>query len=181
MDWKNFFKLIVFKEEPAGIRPYFMSHLIVCDSIPLECLLIEKFNRLRLTSSEKKLFSMDHRKIIHSHHYFKGLEFKRIFENFRTKIISDNDSHLHFFTQAGGVYLFIELMKDRDPQLKNKKIICETTEIPLPLLRIPLRSTIEFRLIHNPSVQNWFGAFPSLWAKSEIIRLFDHKNKETVA
>ena len=177
MDWKEYFKLMVFKVSPEGNRPYFQSQISIKEEIPMGELLMEKFERkFRLTPSESKRFSLEHRKILHCQRYFKSKEFERIFINFTERLSHEKCQELVFETHGGGVYLFMALMRYQGREFDGKTITCITNEIPLPILKLPLKSTVNIRFIYRPYGINYFSIFPSLWSRPEIIRLFDKKD-----
>lgn len=177
MDWKNFFNLKIMLHEASGTRPYFQSPLSVREDIPLEDLLLGRFDKWQLTPSESRRLTMEHRKILFNHHYFNSKECERIFLNFLERIAKERESHLHFSTKLGGIYLFLWAMKHQGNELKSKVITCETSEIPLPVLRVPLTSHNAITLVYKADNEGVFSSFPSLWSRPEIIRLFDRKKK----
>lgn len=170
-DWREFFRLTVYKETLQGPRPFFRSVLKVFEEFTIEELMMREFEDLNLTVNEKKLFSLALRKIWIRHDYFKTAEFDRIAENFARLISSEKEQLLTFSTHAGGIYLFQNLLKYVPSLAKDKKLICYTSELPLKIIEqeIPPSSSIHFIL--KPGQGTFFINFPTLWHKSYLIDL----------
>lgn len=171
MDWQEFFHLKVFKETLSGTYPYFEHELRVPREFSLEELLLEKFTALNLSEEEKKHFSLQIRKIYLRHNYFKCREFERILNNFIRKLSEDKDQILTLSTTAGGIYLFMGLLKQSPMILDEKRIICYSSELPLDTLEVP-RFSSHIHFILRPHSQSFLRKFPSLWKDSHLIDLF---------
>lgn len=171
MDWQEFFHLKVFKETLSGTSPYFEHELRVPRDFSLEELLLEKFTALNLSEEEKKHFSLQIRKIYLRHNYFKCREFERILNNFIKKLSEDKDQILTLSTTAGGIYLFMGLLKHSPMILDEKRIICYSSELPLDTLEVP-RFSSHIHFILRPHSQSFLRKFPSLWKDSHLIDLF---------
>ncbi|HXH76490.1 MAG TPA: hypothetical protein VNJ08_16080 [Bacteriovoracaceae bacterium] len=176
MDWKTFFNFTVIKYDINGNHPYFHSKLFVPNKFPIEDLLVTKFDNWNMTESEKRRLTLNLRKILHCHHYFNSLEFERISGNFIERLVDDKDDELHFSTEGGGVFLLLAVLKGQHPGLKRKKIICETSEIPIPIMRLPLENNLQMELHYRPGSKSFLAGFPSLWARPEVLQLFDTKS-----
>lgn len=162
MEWKDYFKLKIFKETLGGSQLYFQSELKIKEDFEIEKLSLEEFDYLNLSDQEKKLLSLSLRKILLRCQYFKSYEFKRIVENFAERIVRENHQLLTFSTQGGGTYLFTGLLLFAPLSLENKKIICYTNELPLKIKGLcpENNSTVHF-IPHVPS-KTFFGNIPSL-------------------
>lgn len=173
MDWKDYFKLSVWRETPEGSRPYFQSELKVPEEFSIDELLMEKFDHLKLSERERKRFSLHLRKIFLRHHYFKSLEFKRIVENFSERLHNEKDVELTFSTNGGGIYLFMALLQNNDPILKDKRLKCYSSEIPLDILKIesPYLESIQF--FFRSHSKSYLKDITGLWQNSQLIDLFD--------
>lgn len=180
MEWKKFFTLTVWKEDERGRHPYFHSELSVPE-IAVEDVLLSKFLDQGLTPQEIGRLTLGHRKILHSLHFFNSLEFHRISENFMQRLSREEDQELRFHTTAGGIYLFLALIKHSPDPLKNKSIYCETTEIPIPVMQLPPTPTVGLKLIYSPQARSYLAGLPSLWGRPEVLRLFDKKEWAHVA
>ena len=172
-DWKEFFKLTVYKETLQGPRPFFLSELKVFEEFTLEELMLREFEDLNLSVAEKKLFSLSLRKIWLRHDYFKTAEFDRIAENFARLISSEKEQLLTFSTNAGGIYLFLNLLKYNPSLAEDKKLICYTSELPLRIIDQEGPPSPSVHLILKPGRETFFRNFPSLWHKSYLIDLSD--------
>lgn len=171
MDWQEFFHLRVYKETLTGTSPYFEQELKVPQEFSMGELLLEEFASLNLTEEEKKNFSLQVRKIYLRHNYFKCREFDRILNNFIKKLSEDKDQILTFSTTAGGIYLFMGLLKESPLLLQDKRIICYSSELPLDTLDVP-RFSSNIHFILRPHSRSFFRSFPSLWKDSHLIDLF---------
>lgn len=160
MDWKDFFKLSVMKEGPDGNHPYFHFELKVSENFTMDELLMKEFDYLNLSPDEKKHFSLNHRKIFLRQHYFHCPEFERIVENFVERLIHEKEQVLTFSTKGGGVHLFLALIRREEAILKDKKLICYTTEMPLQM-NLPLQENLQFIL--TSSGPSFFKNIPTLW------------------
>lgn len=174
MDWKDFFTIKVNKVEHDQQWPYFSSRLRFSEDFDISDLLMCRFQNFQMTPSECKRLSLDHRKILHNLHYFNSKEFERIYLNFEQRLLAEKDETLHFKAYGGAIYLFIEAMKQHE-KFKATRIICETTEIPLPVVRIPLENRSPLQFVYSAEGRSIFAPFPSIWAQPQIIALFDRK------
>lgn len=173
MDWKDFFKLTVTRETLQGSHLYFQSELKVSDNFNIDELLMSQFLYLNFTDREKRLFTINIRKIFLSHHFFKTHEFERIAENFIERLSHEKDQLLTFSTSAGGIYLFLALLKNAPPFLKEKKLICYTSELPLKILNFDHLINNDVHFILRPHAKSVFKDFPTLWQQSNLIDLFE--------
>lgn len=173
MDWKDFFKLSVTRETLEGDHLYFQAELKVHENFPIDELLMREFLYLNLTDREKRLFSINIRKIFVNHHYFKSPEFDRIADNFIDRLASEKEQLLTFSTSAGGIYLFMALLKKSPKFLNEKKLICYTSELPLDIMTICHGPSEDVHFILRPHAQSYFKDFPTLWQKSNMIDLFE--------
>lgn len=167
---------MVVKKKSESSHPYFQSSLRVPEEFNMEELLVSRFDDWNLTEDEKKRLNLNLRKILHCHHYFNSVEFERISGNFIERLLNEKGQELHFCTQGGGVYLFMAVIKAQPRILEGKKIVCETSEVPLPIMKLPHINKLQVQFIYRPENISFFAAFPSLWAKPQIIQLFDPKS-----
>lgn len=172
MDWKDFFTLTVVRETIQGQHKYFHANLQIPEEFAMNELLMREFDYLELNDREKKLFSLNVRKIFLRHKYFKSKEFERICNNFIARLSKEQDQLLTFSTSGGGIYLFMALLKDPPTFLKEKKLICYTSELPLDIMRISEESN-DVHFILRPHSRSFFKDFPTLWQKSNLIDLFE--------
>ncbi len=172
MNWKDFFKLTVLKETMDGTHPYFQAELRVPEEFTMEELLMKEFDYLELNDREKKLFSLNLRKIFLRHQYFNSREFERISENFVEKLSQEKDQLLTFSTCGGGIYLFMALLRGPAPFLEEKKLICYTSELPLDIMKRGEGFSSNFHFILRPQGHSFLLNFPTLWQKSNLIDLF---------
>lgn len=172
MDWKEFFNLTVVRETITGSHKYFNANLQIPDEFSMDELLMREFEYLELNERERKLFSLNVRKIFLRHKYFKSREFERISENFIERLSKEKDQLLTFSTSGGGIYLFMAMLKSPPAFLKEKKLICYTSELPLDVMRISEESN-DVHFILRPHSRSYFMNFPTLWQKSNLIDLFE--------
>jgi hypothetical protein len=172
VDWKNYFNLTVIRETIQGPHKYFNANLQIPEEFSINELLMREFEYLELNEREKKLLSLSVRKILLRHKYFKSKEFERICDNFVTRLSKEKDQLLTFSTSGGGIYLFMAMLKDPPVFLKEKKLICYTSELPLDLMRISEESN-DVHFILRPHARSFFKDFPTLWQKSNLIDLFE--------
>lgn len=168
MDWKDYFKLRVQRETLQDSQLYFQAELRTPDHFTMEELMLREFEYLNLSNDEKKQFTLNLRKIWLRHHYFKSAEFDRIVENFAERVSREKDQLLTFSTRGGGIYLFASLLKKDPGFLKEKKLICYTTE--MPLIQIEACSD-NIHFILRPGPGRFFKNFPTLWKNSHLIDL----------
>lgn len=171
MNWKDYFKLNIYRETLEGPHHYFKSELKTPEHFSMEELMIREFEYLNLTEREKKQFDLNLRKIWLRLHYFKSAEFNRIVENFTDRLSQEKDQLLTFSTNGGGIYLFTSLINNSPGFLKEKKLICYTTEIPLNTFDIKIVNPTPVHFILKPGPGRYFKEFPSLWQKSHLIDL----------
>lgn len=169
MKWQDFFKLTI--RDKSG-RIFYQSQLETPEEFVMHELIFSQFDHLNLTVIEKKKLSLGLRKILVCHKLFKGLHFKQSCKALKQKILNSKENEFVFSTQGGGIYLFIHLLND--PLLKNKKIICYTSELPLSALPIPSKSNIQF--IFRPSSTSYLADFSTLWKESDNLKLFELKD-----
>lgn len=166
MNWTEFFKLTVLRETLQGPHRYFHSELKIPSNFSIEELAIEEFAHLQLSDIEKKLFSLSYRKLYLRHRFFRTPEFERISENFAERIAVEKEQLLTFSTDGGGVYLFLNLMKQNPLFLQEKRIICYTSEPPLQMITMGQMVSDQILIILRPHKKSFFKDFPSLWDKS---------------
>lgn len=167
MNWKDFFDLKVLKSGEV----FFKAQLKVHENFSLDELLIRRFEHFNLTHIEKKKLSLPLRKIILCHDYFRSSQFKKLCKEFQRKIEHCPEKELIFTTQGGGIYLFLELMQHSS--CKGKKIICYTSELPLPIMSLPKHPAVQF--IYSPHQMSFLSDFSTLWKESELMALFELK------
>lgn len=172
MDWKDFFKLTVVRETIQGPHKYFHAQLHIPEEFAMNELLMREFEHLELNERERKLFNVSVRKIIVRHKYFKSREFERICENFIERISHEKEQLLTFSTSGGGIYLFMAMLKNPPSFLKEKRLICFTSELPLDIIRVG-DNTGDVHFILRPHSRSYFKDFPTLWQKSNLIDLFE--------
>lgn len=163
MDWKDFFRITILKETLNGQELYFQTDLEIPTHFSMEEIAKDEFEYLNLSEFEKKHLSLALRKIILRHHYFKGPEFVRILENFIRLVEQDKDQFLTFSTQGGGVNLFLALQKVRPELLKEKKLICYTSERPLKIMGRSASENPGALIITRHSQKGYFSKLSSLW------------------
>jgi hypothetical protein len=178
MDWQNFFHLTVSTESLGKKTVFFNASLQVTDHFVVKDLILPRFEYLNLSLYEKKKFSIGVRKIILSHEVFISEEFKKSYEAFKRKILKNKSHEFTFFTQGGGIYLFLSLLNE-EKELKDKKITCYTSEIPLPIFSWTNKSHIHF--IYRPEKLSYLSDFSSLWKNSDVLSLFELNDFETAA
>lgn len=169
MHWKDFFKLKVFKHTANGAQLYFQSELKVPDQFSMPELIMGQFDHWKISETDKKLLSLNLRKILLCHEHFHSKEFRLMSQKLADKICKEKSKTLELSTTGGGIYLFL-------PQVSKialeKKIICETSELPLPIFKVPdTKGHIQF--VYRPEAQSYLSQFPSLWEKSELLELFE--------
>ena len=162
MDWKDFFKLTVMKDGPNGGHPYFHSELKVPENFSMEELLIKEFDHLGLPPHERKYLTINHRKILLRERYFHCAEFERITQNFIERLAHEKDQVLTFSTSGGGIYLFVALLK-HPLLLREKKLICYTTEFPLLNAKFVQGQEPNLILVHQKEAPSFFKHIPTLW------------------
>lgn len=162
MDWKDYFRLTIFRETLSGSQLYFQSELKIQENFEIESLSLDEFDYLNLSEQEKKLLSLSLRKILLRCQYFKSYEFKRIVENFAERISRENHQLLTFSTQAGGTYLFTGLLHFTPEVLNEKKIICYTNELPLKIKGLCPENNRSIHFITHVPYRTFFGNIPSL-------------------
>lgn len=162
MEWKDYFKLKIFKETLSGPHLYFQSELKIKEEFEIETLSLDEFDYLNLSSDEKKALSLSLRKILLRCQYFKSYEFKRIVENFAERISRENQQLLTFSTQGGGTYLFTGLLHFTPEVLVEKKIICYTNELPLKIKGLCPENNRSIYFIPHVPYRTFFGNIPSL-------------------
>lgn len=177
MNWQNFFKLTVAKSGKKGEEIFFKAELQTPQEFPMHDLIISRFNHLNLSPIEKKKFSIGMRKIILCHELFQTASFNNICSEFKHKIERSAEKELIFSTQGGGIYLFLHLIKDS--KLKGKKIICYTSELPLPIMS--LRKNPDIQIIYRPHGESYLTDFSTLWKESEVLSLFELKDYKASA
>jgi len=170
MKWQNYFHLSVQKFKTNEI--VFEAQLKPVENHHFEDLIISRFNRFKLSELDKKKLSLDMRKIILEYRLFESAEFKKICENFKKKIQKMPEKELILTTQGGGIYLFMQMLNSTE--LRQKKIICYTSELPLPFVKTAKKSNVHF--IYSPKTSSFLSHIPSLWSETEIISLFELKD-----
>jgi hypothetical protein len=168
MQWKDFFKFTVMK---SG-KTFFQDQLATPEDLPMHQLIISRFQHLQLNSIEKKKLSLDLRKIIVCHDQFHSKLFRQMVKDFQSKIEKCPEQELTFSTQAGGIYLFLNLKASK--ALASKKIVCYTSELPLPLVSFSKLMNIQF--IYRPGRQSYLADFSTLWKEPELLTLFELKD-----
>ncbi len=175
MNWKDFFKLKVFKHTAHGKQLYFQSELRVPDHFSMPELIMGKFDHWHISEADKKLLSLNLRKILLAHEHFHSQEFKLISAAFMDKVSKEKNSTLELSTTAGGIYLFLPQMNKLPIE---KRIICETSELPLPIFKMPANKK-QIQFIYRPMPQSYLSQFPSLWEESELLSLFEQNARKT--
>jgi hypothetical protein len=172
MNWQDFFKLKVSKSNAAGSEIFFQANLRLPHDFPVNHLIMSRFDHLGLSPEEKRKLSLGLRKIILCHEVFHTKEFRDLCRDFRTKIERSRENELVFSTQGGGIYLFLQLLSESSFQ--SKKILCYTSELPLPILEPHKRPEIQF--IYRPHGHGYLSDFSTLWSKSDLLELFELKD-----
>jgi hypothetical protein len=166
MDWRDYFKLTVLRETLQGPHRYFHADLCVREQFDMDELLLKEFDHLGMSEKEIKQLSITVRKILLRHSFFKTPEFDRIIDNFAERISNEKEQLLTFSTQGSGVYLFAGLIRKKPTFLKEKKLICYTSDLPLDLYKVNYLDSRDVHIIHRPYSRSTFKNFPSLWQKS---------------
>ncbi len=168
MNWQDFFKLKVSKSGEV----FFAATLALPADFAMHELIMSRFDHLKLTSTEKKKLSLGLRKILVCHDVFKTKEFRDMCRDFRTKIEQSRENELIFSTEGGGIYLFLQLLKEAS--FTDKNIICYTSELPLPIMTLEAHPHMQF--IYRPHGTSYLADFSSLWKESELMSLFELKD-----
>jgi hypothetical protein len=177
MNWQNFFQLKVMQKIGDKEIPYFCDELKVGLDFSLSELHLREFMDLRLSERELKNFSLTHRKIYLRLEAFHSREFKRIVENFISRLRSEKKNELIFSTSGGGIYLFMHLMRYENDFL-HKRIFCRTSEIPF-LEAKGFRPIPGLKLEYRPDNRSFFDPFPTLWENSPQLILFEVDETES--
>jgi hypothetical protein len=172
MDWQDFFKLTVSKSGKKGNEIFFQAHLKTPSEFPMQELILSHFDYLNLSAVEKKKFSIGLRKIVLCHDLFETETFKAHCREFKSKIKQSKEKEFVFHTHGGGIYLFLQLIKDH--RIHGKKIICYTSELPLPIMS--LRKNPNVQIIYSPHRSGFLSDFSTLWKESELMSLFELKD-----
>jgi hypothetical protein len=178
MDWQKFFHLTVTTESYGLESIFFDAQLSLNGEFAHHDLILPRFEYLNLSQNEKKKFSLGVRKIILSHDVFRSEEFKKSYKSFKRKILKNNSQEITFFTQGGGIYLFLCLLNE-EKELGNKQITCYSSEIPLPIFSCRKNKHIQF--IFRPQNLSYLSDFSSLWKNSGVMSLFELNDFETAA
>ena len=173
MYWRDYFELKVEKVTAAGARPYFEARLQLPGDFTFDELKISNFSHLPLSERERKLLAPELRKILLRLHSFNTLEFQRIGKIFCDRVLHEKEKHLRFKTTAGGVYLFMFLMREFPQGLENKIIDCTTSEIPLSVMKLLPGTMPNLRLTYRPQKDSFMDDFPGLWQDSLLLELFE--------
>jgi hypothetical protein len=173
MDWKDFFQMTILRETLQGPHRYFQADLRIQEEFSIDELLMREFEYLDLTERERKLFSLNVRKTFLRHKCFKSAEFDRIVENFTERLSTEKEQLLTFSTSGGGVYLFMAMLKNSPAFLKEKRLICYTSELPLDIMKTNQDAQTDVHFILRPHAKSVFKDFPTLWQKSNVIDLFE--------
>jgi hypothetical protein len=172
MDWQDFFKLTVSTPGKNGEEIFFQARLKTRSAFPMHELILSHFDYLNLSAVEKKKFSIGLRKIILCHDIFETENFKTHCREFKSRIERSKEKELVFHTQGGGIYLFLQLIKEHD--IRGKKIICYTSELPLPIMT--LKKSPNVQIIYSPHRSGFLSDFSTLWKESELMSLFELKD-----
>lgn len=172
MNWQDFFKLTVHKSVRGREEVFFQAQIKTPTEFAFHQLIISRFDDFNFSETEKKKLSLGLRKIIVCHDLFQGSEFKKIAREFKDKIAKSSEKELTFSTDGGGIYLFIHLLKDL--KLSDKKILCYTSEIPLPIMHWSSHPNIQF--IYRPQEMSYLSDFSTLWKESDLMELFELKD-----
>lgn len=169
MNWQDFFKLTI--TDKAG-KVFYQSQLKTPKEFAMHELIFSRFDHLNLNAVEKKKFSLGLRKILICHKLFKTSEFKKSCKALKQKILDSKENEFTLSTHGGGIYLFMHLLND--PELRNKKITCFTSELPLSIVPLPTKSPVQF--IFRPSNTSYLADFSTLWKESDNLKLFELKD-----
>lgn len=172
MNWQDFFKLSVVQKARGQQKLFFEAELKTPSQFPVNELIISQFQHLELNHLEKKKLSLGIRKILVCHHLFDSAQFKKISQQFNAKVEQSREQKLVFSTQGGGIYLFLALLKNNN--LKNKKVVCYTSELPLPIVELSKHPQVQF--IYRPHAQSYLTDFSTLWKESDLMELFELKD-----
>lgn len=173
MDWKEFFKLKVYKNSKEGPLPYFQTELMVAEAFLIEEMSAKLFKNWNLSEKELKKITYGQRKILLRHQYFNSREFDRIAQNFKDRIKTEKDRELFFSCHGGGVYLFLTLLKDPAIMGKFDKIVCYTSEIPLDVMHVNLPTKHPLKLVYRPEIKSQLDDLPGAWENSPYLKLFE--------
>lgn len=168
MNWQDFFKLKVSKSGEV----FFEARLKLPQEFAVHELIMSRFDHLNLTANEKKKLSLGLRKILVCHDVFQTKEFRDLCRDFRSKIESSRESELTLSTEGGGIYLFLQLLKESS--FSDKKITCYTSELPLPIMSTKAHPHMQF--IYRPHGPSYLADFSSLWKESALMELFELKD-----
>lgn len=163
MNWSDYFKIKILRETLQGTHRYFEAELRVRQDFTIEELLMREFEYLSLSESERKMFSLSMRKVFLRHSYFRTPEFERIIENFSERLTHEKDQLLTFSTSGAGVYVFLGVIKMKPLALKNKKLICYTSDLPLDVMRVDYVRDSDVHIIFRPYTKSLFKDFPTLY------------------
>lgn len=172
MNWQEYFKLSVVQHNKGKEKVFFEAELKTPTHFPVNELIISQFEHLKFNHWEKKKLSLAVRKILICHELFDSPQFKKICLEFQAKLEHSIEKEFIFSTQGGGIYLFLHLLKNS--HLKHQKIICYTSELPLPIVSFTKHPQIQF--IYRPHAQSYLTDFSTLWKESELMELFELKD-----
>lgn len=171
MNWKEFYKVDIFKVTAKGESLLYKTAIAIPEDIPVHELFMPKFGELELSASEKKKLCINTRKILHCRHLLQARHLRQWAKQFVQKIEAQKEKEIVLRTSGAGVYLILAAM-ELYPQLA-KKIVCYTTEIPLKVSNKRITGTQNCQFIYGPHDSSFLGQFPSLWKSSPYLPLFN--------
>jgi hypothetical protein len=173
MNWKDYYHLRIQKNVQGTLRPYFEAELQVDTSFTFEELKIQNFESYSLSDLEKKRLTPEMRKVLLRLSSFNSREFERIGRIFADRILEDKSSHLEFSTSAGGVYLFLLLIKICPEIFEYKTIQCLTSEMPLEVMKPSKQLPQGLHFFYRPELNSFTDRLPGLWQETTYLDLFE--------
>lgn len=179
MNWKEFYKVDIYKVTTKGESLFYQTSISTPDDIPVHELFMPKFGNLELSSTEKKKLCINSRKILHCRHLLEGKRLKAWAREFIAKLETIKDEEIVLRTSGSGVYLILAAI-ELHPKL-SKKVTCYTNEIPFKISNKKFKPNPNWQLVYGPEINSFLGDFPSLWRSSPYLSLFKQSELKKAA
>jgi hypothetical protein len=170
MNWKEFYKVNIFKVSAKGESLLYHTSISTPEDIPVHELFMPKFGKLELSHNEKRKLCINTRKILHCRHLLETKYLRDWAREFVQKIEAQKEDEIELKTSGAGIYLILAAI-ELYPHI-SKKIICYTTEIPFKVSNKKLGPTQNWQLVYGPETTSFLSDFPSLWRSSPYLSLF---------